>query len=317
MKEAFGNAGVLKTKTKKVLPAPNDVRIPTIHKVKETAAVAEKRQYIVDVPDHMAGLVARIRGIRGASVEEQDIRSKELKQLEDEVLAHLNSEEELLASVARQNYALAMVSTLPNDKRVVMDTIKGNENSRLPGLLELKVLELVADESPKGAMTTIKVYGKTYKVNGGRDFATKLIEALSTGAACAAKAAHEFYHGEVAAFKTKATVSVAEMRERIPGRFFLDVPDLKEDGGKFLPGGALLAESDGRMIKVVQACGHFQRIITEIAEAGAFVPIESLSRERLELTKRLSEDAFRRVRILHAVLRRGIVEAQAEAQTEA
>ena len=296
-------------------------RVPKINKVEFlvaeqeviSKAVTDARQYLADIPDHMAGLVARIRGIRATSPEEQAIRSSEFKVLEDEVIAHLEVEDELLGGAARQAFATAMVSTLPPDKRIVMETIKGN-SSRLPGLLGLKVLELAVGDA-KNAVT-VKVYGETYKVNGGRDFATKLIEALSAGATRAAKAAHELFHGQVADLKLQATISVVELLARKSGIFFLLVPDLKEDGGKFLPGGALLAESDGRMIKAFQARGHFHRIMAEIAEAGAFVPIESLSRERLELTKRLSEDAFRRVRILHAVLRRGIAEARAEAQKE-
>ncbi|MFH1284531.1 MAG: hypothetical protein ABIH78_03005 [Candidatus Peregrinibacteria bacterium] len=221
MKEALENAGVLKTKAKQVSPAPNDVRIPTIRSIKETTAVAEKRQYITDIPNHMTGLVFRIRGIRGASAEERAIRSKELKALEDEVLTHLNSEEELLANAARRAHDLAMDSTL---------------------LL-------------------------------------------------------------------LANVSVAEMLTRKPGRVFMNVSDTR-DGERFLPGGRLLMESNGKAVKVVEAYGNFQRIMTEIAKARVFIPIESLSHERLELAKRLPEDAFRRARILHTVLRRGIAEAQ-------
>lgn len=310
MKEAFENAGVLKTKTvakaKQISPAPNDVRIPTINKVKETAAVAEKRQYIVDIPDHIRGLVNRIRHIQMASLEEQAICSSELKALEDEVLAHLNSGDELLKSAACQAYATAMVETLPADKRLVVETIKGNSNSRLPGLLSLKILEPAGDAKN---VFTVKVYGDTYKVGGSRDFATKLAENLSAGAAHAAKIAYEFYHSEVEGLKAQATISVAELLVKKPGRVFMTVSDVK-DGSRFLPGGALLAESDGRTVEVVKTVGHFARIMSEIAEAGMFVSIESLSHERPELAKRLPEDAFRRVRILHAVLRRGIAEAR-------
>ncbi len=315
IKDALGNAGVLKTKMvakAKTKPAPNDVRIPTIRSIKETAAVAEKRQYIGDIPVHMAGLVARIRGIQSASPEEQAIRFKEFKDLEDEVLVHLNSDDELLKSAARQAYAIAMVETLPADKRLVVETIKGNENSCLPGLLGLKILEQVpeAEAQANGGAVTVKVYGKVYRINGGgQEFTTKLAENLSAGAAHAAKAAHEFYHGEVVALKAQATISIAEMQDRKSGRFFFEASDVR-DGDRFLSGGALLAESNSRAIKVLQARGHFQRVMTEIAEAGTFVPIESLSSERLEFGKRLSEDAFRRARILHAVLRRGIAEAQ-------
>jgi len=305
MKEAFENAGVLKTKTvakaKQISLAPNDVRIPTINKVKETVAVAEKRQYIVDIPYHIRGLVNRIRHIQMASLEEQAICSSELKALEDEVLAHLNSGDELLKSAACQAYAIAMVETLPPNKRLVMETIKSNGN-RLPGLLGLKILEPVGDAKN---VFTVKIYGDTYKVGGSRDFAAKLAENLSAGAAHAAKIAYEFYHSEVEGLKAQATISVAELLVKKPGRVFMTVSDVK-DGSRFLPGGALLAESDGRTVEVVKTVGHFARIMSEIAEAGMFVSIESLSHERPELAKRLPEDAFRRVRILHAVLRRGI-----------
>lgn len=309
MRGAIENAGVLKKKEKQVSLAPN-VCIPVIRKVKETTAVSEKRQYIADIPAHMSDLVSQVRHIQMASLEEQAIRSSELKALEDEVLAHLSSGEELLANAARQAYALAMVSTLPLDKRIVMQTIKSNGNSRLPGLFDLKILIEPVGDAKKNSIT-VKIYNDTYKVNGSRDFAIKLVRDLSAGAARAAKAAHEFYHGEVAALKVQATISIAELKSRKSGRIFLDVSDLKE-GTRFLPGGSLLAESDGKVIKVIQASGHFRHVMAEMAEAGTFVPIESLGQERVELAKRLPEDAFRRVRILHAVLRRGIAEARAK-----
>jgi len=290
------------------------LRVPTIKKVETTTnqevidkAVADIRQYLADIPDHMTGLVSRIRKIQGASPEERAIRSSELKALEDEVLAHLNSEEELLRDAAVRAYAEAMVSTLPPDKRLVAEAIKGN--SRLPGLLELKILERTSTEA-KNAVT-VKVYGEPYKVNGKRDFAMQLSKNLSAGAAHAAKAAHEYYHGQINSLKELATISVTELLARKPGLFFLTVSDKKEDE-KFFPGGALLAESDGMSIKIAQVVGHFHRVLEEIRDVAAFVPISSLNSARLELSKRLSEDAFRRMRILHAVLRRGIAEAQKE-----
>lgn len=311
MKEAFGNAGVLKTKAKQVSPAPNDVRIPTIRSIKETTAVAERRQYIGDIPVHMAGLVARIRGIQSASPEEQTIRSGELKALEDEVLVHLDSGEKLLADAARQAYAMAMVETLPADKRLVVKTIEGNENARLPGLLELKILELGDDKNA----ITVMVYRNVYIVNGNREFAIRLAKGLAEGAAHAAKTAHELYHSETEGLKAQVTISVAELLAEKPGRPFLTVSDVR-NGDRFLPGGALLAESDGRVVKVSRAIGHFRRIMTEIAEAQVFISVESLSRERFESGGGLSDERFRLCQILHTVLRRGIAEAQAGAQKE-
>ncbi len=207
------------------------LRVPVIRKIETTAAkqeiidkaVAEARQYIADIPNHMESLVSRIRKIRAASPEEQAIRSGELKALEDEVLAHLNSGEELLANAARRAHDLAVDSTL----------------------------------------------------------------------------------------SFLANISVAEMLTRKPGRVFMNISDTR-DGKRFLPGGRLLVESDGKVVKVVEAYGNFQRIITEIAEAKTFVLVETLSRERFGDSGRIPEEKFRLCRILHAVLRRGVAEAQKE-----
>jgi len=288
------------------IPVIKPIDSPDQQFVKE--AVERRRQYIATISGHMVALVTRIREIQSASAEEKSARFKELKGLEDELLIHLNSEEELLASAARQAYALAMVSTLPLDKRAVIETIRGS-NNRLPGLLDLKILEPVGDAKN---VFTVKVYGDTYKVGGSRDFATKLAENLSIGAAHAAKAAHELYHSEAKGLKAQATISVAEMLEKKPGRLFLTAPDVR-DGDRFLPGGVLLAESNGEVIKVLQVRGHFHRTMTEIAEAKIFVFVESLNRERFGFEgSRLSDEKFRLCRILHAVLRRGIVEALAK-----
>ncbi len=305
-------------KVKKAKPKEEVViRIPTIHRVETTAekretidrAVEEAQQYIAAIPEHMAELVTRIRGIRGASTEEQTIRSKELKQLEDEVLVHLNSEEELLASAARQAYALVMVSTLPPDKRLVIETIEGR-SSRLPGLLQLKILESVEPVGNAKNVVAVRVYGGTYKVNGGRDFALQVAEKLSEGAAKATKVLREQYLVAVAERKAQATISVVEFLAKKPGWAFIDVPDV--NGEKFLPGGGLLVESDGETVKAIDACGHFQRIMTEIAEAEVSIPLEALGSERSEFKRRSPEDEFR-CRVLHSVLRRGIAEAQKEA----
>ncbi len=283
------------------------LHVPGIHKIATTAekqeiiqkAVADVRKYVADIGGHMLGLVTRIRGIQTASPEVRAIYSKEFRALEEEVLAHINSDEELLASAARRAYALAMVATLPVDKRLVVETIKGSKSSRLPGLIEIKMLD------PVSVNADLKIFGDSFRVIGNREFTQKITNGLFEGASRAAKAAHDLYHSEVANLKSRATITVAEMLEGKIGSFFLAIPDVKDEF-KFLPGGSLLAESDGRAIKVAKVCGHFQRVMTEIAEAGTFVSVDSLGRGRLELAKRLSDDKFKQARILHAVLRRGI-----------
>jgi len=296
MKDAIEGAGKLKAK-KPAAVKTIDISVPKIKQVRPTAKreeinrVAEDvRKYLAEIPSHMMDLVGRIRDIFAASLEEWLIRSDELRKLEDEVLSHLNADPGPLLTAARQAYALAMVSTLPADKKGVAETIKGGGKSRLPGLIRVGVLE--PTKEPKYDIV-VKVYGDSYKVVGGREFAIHIAEALSNGAAKAAKAAHDQYHSAVAELKTQATISIVELLARKPGKFFLTVPDLKE-GEKFLPGGALLAESDGKMIHMSEAVGHFSRVMGEIIKAEGFVSVDSLSRERVELTKRLPEDAFRR-----------------------
>ncbi len=309
LKDALENPGTLKTKK---IPAVKviDMTVPKIKQVRPTAKreeinrVAEDvRKYLAEIPAHMTDLVGRIREIQGASLEEWLIRTDEFRKLEDEVLSHLNADAGPLLTAARQAYALAMVQTLPADKKAVAETIKGGGKSRLPGLIRVGVLE-PAEEAKKYEVT-VRVYGDSYKVVGSKEFGMKIADALSGGAAKAAKAAHDWYHGAVAELKGQATISIVELLARKPGKFFLNVPDLK-DGEKFLPGGALLAESDGKMIHTSKAVGHFSRIMEEIRKAVVFISVDSLSQERLNLVKRLPEDTFRRIRILHAILRRGL-----------
>ena len=308
LKDALENPGTLKTKK---IPAVKaiDISVPKIKQVRATAKreeinrVAEDvRQYLAGIPSHMMDLVGRIREIQGASLEEWLIRSDELRKLEDEVLSHLNADKGPLLTAACQAYALAMVSTLPADKKAVVETIKGGGKSRLPGLIRAGVLE--PTKEPKYDIV-IKVYGDTYKIVGGREFAIHIAETLSEKAGKAAKAAYDQYHSSVAELKAQATITVVQLLARKPGKFFLKVPDLKEED-KFLPGGVLLAESDGKMIHVSEAVGHFSRVMGEIIKAEAFVSVDSLSQARVGLTKRLPEDAFRRIRIMHAILRRGL-----------
>ncbi|MFH1392997.1 MAG: hypothetical protein ABIG73_01260 [Patescibacteria group bacterium] len=310
MKEALESPGKLKTKK---VPAVKvaDITVPQIRWVQATAKkeditkiAANIDHYLKEISGYMADSVRRIREIQSAPYAEWILQVDELKKLEDEVVSHLTADGGPLLTAARQAYASAMVSTLPIDKKVVLETIKGGK-SRLPGLIRIGVLEPV--EEAKKYEVTVRVYGEAYKVIGNKEFGMKIADALSSGAAKAAKAGHDKYHGAVAELKTQATITVVELLRRKPGKFFLNVPDLR-DGEKFLPGGALLAESDGEDIWGIQAIGHFSRIMGEIAEAEAFVSIASLSQDRLNLAKRLPEDAFRRIRILHAVIRRGLAD---------
>ncbi|MBU2081961.1 hypothetical protein KKH14_00855 [Patescibacteria group bacterium] len=310
LKDAMDGAGKLKTKKTPTAVKIIDITVPKIKQVRPTAKreeinrVAEDvRQYLATIPGHMADLVGRVREIHGATIEEWLIRSDELRKLEDEVLSHLNADMGPLLTAARQAYALAMVSTLPADKKAVTETIKGGGKSRLPGLIRAGILE--PTNEPKYDIV-VKVYGDSYKIVGGKDFALQIAEGLSDGASKAAKAAHDRYHNAVAEMKSQATISIVQLLARRPGKFFLNVSDLK-DGEKFLPGGTLIAESDGKAIQVVAAVGHFSRIMEEIRKAVVFTSIDSLSQERLNLVKRLPEDTFRRIRILHAILRRGLV----------
>jgi len=308
MKDALENPGTLKTKKPPAVKVI-DIKVPSIKKVQVTAKkeeidrVAEDiRRYLAEIPEHMMNLVGRIREIQEAPYEKWILQADELRKLEDEVLSHLNTEKGSLLTAACQAYARAMVATLPADKRAVIETIKGGEKSRLPGLIKIGILEPTKDPQYD---IFVKVYGDSYKVVGGRDFALQIAEKLSDGASCAAKAAHDQYHGIVESLKAQATISVVKLLARKPGKFFLAVPDVKDED-KFLPGGALLAEGDGETVQAVAAIGHFSKVMSEIIEAETFVSVGSLGQERVVLAKRLPEDAFRRIRILHAVLRRGL-----------
>lgn len=116
MKDAMERANQKKAKREE----GKIIHVPVIREIKPAGEkeviakdVAEARQYIAAIPNHMLELVSRIREIQAASLEEKAIRAKELKELDDEVNSHLNADTELLANAARRAHDVAMDSTLP------------------------------------------------------------------------------------------------------------------------------------------------------------------------------------------------------------
>lgn len=298
-----------------------NLRIPMIRRVETTAekrevldkAVAEVRQYIAAIPDHMSDLVARVETINGVSHEERAIRANEFKELESEVLTHLNSEEEILRSAARWAYAKALVANAKPSRWNVLAVLKGRKLSELPGLINLGIAAEVVGE-PEKNKASAKIYGATYIFNGRRDEASALAESLKDLATRSAAIAREYWGGVVDGIEDQATEkNPLQLREDVAGRFAISVPDDKS-GEKVLLGGILLVESDGKNVKILQAAGHFQRIMEEIRDAGTFVAVSSLSEDRLPFIP--DKELFWRVRILHAVLRRGLEEAEKEAARE-
>lgn len=295
------------------------MRIPTIRRMETTAvkqeivdkAVEQVRDYLSAINDHMSDLVARMEVINNASREERAVRGSELKELEAEVLTHLNGEEEMLRSAARWAYAKALVANAKPTPWSVLAVIGGRKLSELPGLIKLGMVSEVMGE-PERNKVSATVYGATYVFNGRRDEASALAEALIGLATRAAASAREYWDGIRDEILKQATVEdPLQLREEgAVGRFAIPVPDDKF-GNKVLLGGILLVESDGKNVKVLQAAGHIKRVMEEIRDADTFVSVSSLSEDRLPFIP--DKELFRRVEILHAVLRRGLEEAEKEA----
>ena len=294
-------------KISEIVNNPLNLRIPLIKKVEETAeqkdidrAVVNARQYVADIPGHMRYLVARIQAIQATSSEERAIREKELRELEEEVLAHLDANG-ITGEAARQAYVMAIIATLRSDEPAILAGINGD--SHLPGLLKLGALSEMVDD--RKVATTVKVFGKTYAVNGGAamEIANKLRKLVG-----------EAYGNKIEAIKAKATISVADLLAGKSGRAFINAPDGK-DGDRFLPGGVLLVQSDGKVVRVLEFLGHFQKIMAEIFEAKTFLMVKSLNESHLILGDKDPKSIRKHLKILHAVLRRGIIEAQVEKTT--
>lgn len=294
---------------------------PPIKKVESATAKQEVRdqlvtayqQYIAVIGDHMSDLVARMETINDASREERAVRSDELKEVETEVLAHLNGEEEMLRSAARWAYAKALVAKAKPNKWGVLAILGGRKFSELPGLVKLGMAVEVMGEPEKNKVSA-KIYGATYIFNGHRDEASALAESLKDLATRSAATARRYWDDVVDGIKNQVTQKNSlQLRENVAGRFAITVPDDKS-GEKVLLGGILLVESDGKSVKILQAAGHFQRFMEEIRDANTFVSVSSLSEDRLPFIP--DKELFQRVRILHAVLRRGLEEAEKEAARE-
>ncbi|MDO8743428.1 MAG: hypothetical protein Q7J30_02680 [Candidatus Azambacteria bacterium] len=293
-------------KVENIINSPLNLRIPTIKKVEVTAdqeaidkAVASARQYIADIFAHMTGLVTRLRVIESVSVEERAIRAKELEELEEEILAHLGAEDKLLGEAARQAYVMATIATLPSDEQAILSAIGGG-NSHLPGLLKIGAFSEVVDG--KKNANIVKVFGKTYTVNGGRagEVANKLRKLIG-----------EAYGKKIEAIKAKATISIDELFNNKPGLVFVNIPDEfvpvpnSKDGKKFLGGGALLVKSDGKVVRVAEFVGHLYSLMTKIAAAKVFMPIWKIEDRFVEKPSGMDEEMFYLYKKFHNFLRRG------------
>lgn len=219
----------------------------------------------------------------------------------------------MLLEAARWAYAKALVANAKSSRWNILAVLEGRKLSELPGLIKLGMAVEVVDE-PERNKVNAKIYGVTYIFNGRRDEASALAELLKDLATRAATNARKHWGEVTEGIEGQATEDPLQLlREDAAGRFAISVPDDKIDE-RFLPGGILLVESDGKNVKILQVAGHFQRTMEELRDAGTFVSVSSLSKDRLPFIP--DKELFWRVRILHAVLRRGLAEAEKEAARE-
>lgn len=289
------------------------LRIPPMQKIITTAenkavmekAVNEVKNYLANIPIHMTDLVDRVANIRAASPEEKTVRAEELRELEGEILAHLSGSDEVIVTAAKEAYALAMVKACQPSKPAVLKLIHGSKFSKLPGLISVRILE----EGSKGMKA--QVGSHSYTVRGKRDFANFIAKSLETLACQAEEETKEFYKKLQANLENNATISFLDVVGGKPGRFYIDVPE-ERVGEKIRKGGRLLCESTGKVIRILESCGHFHQIMTKIRDADVSLPVGAISSERFEIKRRLPDEEFRHTLILHSVLRRGLLAAQTE-----
>lgn len=312
-------AGKAEAKTKKLVGVLT-MKIPAIKRVESTEvkeeamaqAVAAAEDYLAKIGSHLVDLISRARHIRSLGDTERALRREELNDLEAEVLTHLASEEKLFADAARWGYIKALLTVSSPSHPTVKEMISGSKFTSLPGLTALGtgtkdeyILEELAGEAEKGAVTA-KLYGVQYRVRTKKDQARWIAETLARLAGDAAKAAKAHYGKESGGLLDQATVKDFQLlASGTPGRYAVEIPD-QRDGDKVQPGGTLLAESDGKSVFVLEAVGHFSRVMREIRNAGTRIMVESLSEEKFKAPQRLGQDEFRLSRILHSVVRSGL-----------
>lgn len=297
--------------------------------------VSETRAYLAQIGDVIADWVKFVRQLCAMQADERSAYQGELKHAENVILSYLginpgddaaqdvkaNYEQvrknPFLVGAAKMHYALVMADTCPPRKQAVFDLVSGNKYHRLPGLVQLDLLREVTGEAPKGA-TTIKVGDAVYRVLGKKDDAAKIAAAIEAVWERAKEAGREFYSNLLVKLRAEATkdYAVSDLLAGKAGRLVLLVPDStrivkdKESGKEKeipLPGGTVLVESDGKTVKFIRCIGHFQRIVTEIADAGRLLQVYTLSEDKLNLGQRVDQETFRHLTIMHSILRRGIV----------
>lgn len=176
-------------------------------------------------------------------------------------------------------YADALVKTCPDYRRWVLSTL--DDLVRVSFLVELSAdIKSGGDKDGKGKPNGLPMYGGVFNLHElfkKNSSAHKVLASLQNLHERTLEAGHRRYTDYLNELKSEAgeQITLCELKEGKAGRIILDVPDLKRESNCY----PLLVESNGHQVTALGAVGAIQRVIEEIMEAGATVPVDKISKD--------------------------------------
>lgn len=246
---------------------------------------------------------------------------KEFKKVSEAIHTAISAKHPVAQIAAKDAYALAMVRKAPATRGAIMAALVGPmlvDGQCLPGLVGLSFLDELSQETlekfPEESAARIRLYGKTYRVNGTNAFQNAFKALLETKVAEAEKAATDQLMEKIRGIMGQSTpgISIQKIATGMPGKMGVSVPD-ETSGGTRHFGGVMLVESDGKHIKILEAVGKFAGKVNQLRELRRFLPVRTLLNERLTLTERVAEPVYKDLWLFHKLLRR-VVESDLQRQ---
>jgi len=163
----------------------------------------------------------------------------------------------------------------------------------------------------------INAFGRTYSVPPESCFERNELDHLQEMITCFFRAITERERAKwretTESLLEQSELSLKEFLEGTPGKFALRVPPEQiinystgEPTGFWRPGGTLLVESDGKVIRPLAAAGRIEAGVKEAKELGVYLFLNTLAHTSPPRPKALGPERQRKISLLWYLLQRGI-----------
>ncbi len=271
------------------------------------ANLEQFRMYSAQIATQMHDSVTFVRAYEQLPEEEQPLYHADFAAIQGDIKEMLSYDEAAYREVAVTAYADALVKTCPDFRRWVLSTL--DDLVRVGFLVESSADMKSGGKDGKVRPNGLPMYGGIFNLHESfrkNSSAHKVLASLQNLHERTLEAGHRRHEDQVKELESMAgeQLTLAELKEKSEkaGRIIVQVPDLKRESNLY----PLLIESDGYKVTALGAVGAIERVIEDIMEAGASVPVDQLSRDSAGLKGKAVT--------LHSILRRAILTAEKKEQ---